>query len=520
MNVNAETIAIAIKGLQDEVLALKGLGEDYGNSRTEFFPGVVASDPGSRAVARHLEWFLLERVSPPLGGVPVEELGYDEDLDLAHTLRRSLVGVFEITSLAEDGTWLRDLAGFGEYPVADMSATEVLAVGDVIFGRLFPLGDGSYHLSPTAGHYRDDDLRMALRFDLERARERGGSKVLRLGQADLETLFWASGPQEVGADPLEEARNHLRAGGLGEEDVRNILDRLGAQPFDAATLVAGVGDVVGDILDELAFDADLDLGEMRRLLLAAWRHLRACGKDTGRRARDRELTGKDADGAGNDRSVPWVEPGTVLDAEAALESMTPAPDFPGVVGALVEEFIWETSHDMGDEAAERYGILRMLGRFGSDIGVAENLTARDLLRFCALWIPEHDEVRNGDEGRQLLSALGRFCRWCEEEQGLPLRSGFAESLRGLGQSLPRIAEANRRRTRHEAQGRGEVFEVLASDGGRLLLREAGRQELDTEVGPELGEWIAAGDYLRGTILEDGRVAVYCSYPPQVAPLLA
>ncbi|MDP6955011.1 MAG: hypothetical protein QF599_03465 [Planctomycetota bacterium] len=587
---NAMEIAAAIGRLQAEALEAAGLAAEYGESLREYFPqlapGADGSAPDAAAQARHLEWFLLERISPMLGGVPVQELVWEEEPDLVEVLRSSMVGVFELTGQAGAASWLRDLAGFGEFPVAGLGQTVGLASGDLLVGRLFPLGDGGYHLSPTAGHYRDDELRTALRRDLERARERTPSQVLRLSQVELEQLFWSSTEQQPEGGARAAAQECLLAGGLAVEAAEEILDRLQEEPFRLAEPLASAGDVVGEILDELAFDSDMDLDQVRHLLLAAWREsaLPVAG-DQESAGTSRPGSGADQEGgagsrvdcgdspakhglgtgadnnhgtahravadlragleAGGDPDQLYreLEESLGLDAgEEPLEGNVAAPDFPGVVGALVEEFIWDVGRNAesaapaegAGAASADYQCLRMLGRFGGDIGVLDNLTAGDLLRFCALWVPEHDEVRNADEGRQLISALGRFCRWCEEEHGLGLRADFSGELRELGAALPRIAEANRRRTREEEEERGELFEVLQAVAGTLRLRRldsgekasreetpsnSGQEDCSGVVSPELEEWLSTGDFVRGRVLSDGRLAVYCSYPPQAGALL-
>src|SRR6185369_13207547 len=69
-----------------------------------------------------------------------------------------------------------------------------------------------------------------------------------------------------------------------------------------------------------------------------------------------------------ERDLDLADPTSANDEEEA-----PVPDFPGVVGAMIEEFLWETRGD-GDPGLER---LRSLGRHAADIGVFENLRGRD-----------------------------------------------------------------------------------------------------------------------------------------------
>ena len=145
------------------------------------------------AERRHLEWFLLERPSLHLRRVPIDalEAAFENEagtleLALGPALRNSLASVFEVTGVeAGRGVWLRDLAGFGEYPIDEPKASALIEKGDLIVGRVFPTEDSVYRISRAAGFFRNPLLRDALRTDFERAREtRRG--VLRIASSELE----------------------------------------------------------------------------------------------------------------------------------------------------------------------------------------------------------------------------------------------------------------------------------------------------------------------------------------------
>src|SRR5262245_42609288 len=103
------------------------LRAEFEASRRDFFAnGAAELSPNEAELAarRHVEWFLLERPSAALGGVPIElevhrqsstgeppgdaeELG-EEGL---RALVSSQCGVFEVTGVrAGEGVWIRDLA--------------------------------------------------------------------------------------------------------------------------------------------------------------------------------------------------------------------------------------------------------------------------------------------------------------------------------------------------------------------------------------------------------------------------
>jgi hypothetical protein len=213
-----------------------------------------------------------------------------------------------------------------------------------------------------------------------------------------------------------------------------------------------------------------------------------------------------------------------LERELALEdpadpdASEPTPDFPGVVAAMVEEFLWETGARDGAAASQRHENLRGLGRSAESVGVFENLRARDLLVYAATWLPEHGDLGGADDARARIASLGAFCRWAESEHELPLHAEFHETLARLGQSLPRIAEANQRRTRSTRPDEGELHEIVSLEGAEASVRGRSGAERRAHLEPGLARWLSAGDRLRGNLHADGRLAVYCCYPPEVAGL--
>ena len=159
-------------------------------SRGEFFgdPG-AAGTPG--AEVRHLEWFLLERPSEALGGIPAHVRQAEwraalpaESAEVPASLRESLPGAFEVTALiGAEGVWVRDLFTQGEHPVAGTRAAGTLAAGDLLVGRLFPAGGGTFLLSPGVAVFRNTALLAAVRTDLQEMR-RVRRGVLRVQQLE------------------------------------------------------------------------------------------------------------------------------------------------------------------------------------------------------------------------------------------------------------------------------------------------------------------------------------------------
>ncbi len=517
---------------------------DFAASAPEFFPLGRAPDDSDGARRRHLEWFLLERAETDgpelalpraLATILADEASPEEAWFVG--LRETHTGVFEVTGAqAGEGFWLRDLGGRGEFPIAHEAASQIAHVGDVIAGRIFPLGDGVYHLSSAAAFHRDPELVDALRADFERARtERRG--VLRVGQRQIEAMFF--GVPEDDYDAVAAARAFLADSGLDALEIDTFLEDLEAAPFDEDRLLHGAQDVLSEILDGLAFESSIDIDAARRALLAAWAQLARRGPGVGpslsphpsphagpapqadvaravARFEERRRTGEPV-ATLLDELERELELGDGGDGDGGAD---PIPDFPGVVGAMVEEFLWETSTREGESGASRHANLRDLGRSAEHVGVFENLRARDLLVYAGWWLPENDTLGGADDARARIASLADFCRWAEGEHEVPLHTDFQATLVRLGTTLPRIAEANQRRTRGARRDEGELFEVVSieADGAGQLQSRSGMAH-EAIVESELAHWLRPGDRVRGALREDRRLAVYCCYPPEVGGLV-
>jgi hypothetical protein len=495
---------------------------------------------------RHLEWFLLERESRCLQAVPIEALlerasARSAGLTLAdgRPLTHSHCSVFEVTDVDPgNGVWLNDLVCTGAYAIAEPAGSQLLRAGDVIAGRVFPLDNALHHVSGAASFFRNPGLLAALRDDLARARacRRG---VLRLTQDEIESMFFGAELGEPAKDSVGEARALLLAAGLEPEGVDEILSDLANEPLPDGSILPGARDKLGEILDRLAFETAIDLESARRTLLEAWMELSRRGPGTGpslaagsrdpvRRPPDNvahaiaEFDRKRRTGMPVDQAFAELESELAVEdaAEVDLEEATPAPDFPGVVSAVIEEFLWDSQRELGAARTAELECLRSLGRFAAHIGVLEDLGARDLVTYACVWLPENDELPNADAARRLLGGLQSFCRWAEETQALPLHTACASTLHRLRESLPRLVEANRRRTRRGAPGEGQLFECTSvRSDAHVTLRDRGDLEHDARIDVHLLEWIRPGDYLRGRLLADGQIAVYCCYPAEMQQLM-
>lgn len=239
----------------------------------------VAAVPGAASAAEHrfAEWFALERSCDTLGDVPVELPAYGE---FADDLLGSQAGVFLVQDAIGGAVSARDLQ---DDTVLDlMVPPQSLREGDLLVGRLFPSGPGTYTPSTACAVFRPGvELGRAFARDLQRL-----ELDRRLQQVELEHLLLrrpeqtrsptaapAAAGQVAGTpasdDPPAVPLEHLEA------DLERLLREAGSE-LSAATisqqlaLVARPGQVIGPLLEEMAFDSDVDLDRLRDLLLQIW----------------------------------------------------------------------------------------------------------------------------------------------------------------------------------------------------------------------------------------------------------
>lgn len=518
-----DEIARGLERCYARIEADPALRAEFAASRADFFARpAAAAVPG--AELRHLEWFLLERPSPALGAIPLIAFGAaDAQSDLTPELRAALLGsfagAFEVTSAGEaDGAWVRDLFTQGELPLAATDGSVPLAAGDLLVGRLFPVGDGTFAPSPAVSVYRSPELLAAVRADLGSMRQaRRG--VLRIQQLELERLFHGGtpageGPARATVEPADPGAA-LRALGVEERKVTSILTslRAGAERGDSAA--------VTELLNQLAFDTPVDLERAREILLDAWHAQRDAVQPSTYDADARAALAAFDRGRteGKDLELLFRELERDLglqdedDGEAEEESEAAgAPDFPGVVGAMVEEFLWDVEREQGAARAHQLAPLRALGEYAHDIGVFEDLGRLRLLDFGARWLLEETELGAAELGA-VLDALAEFCAWAEERHELPLAREFGTPLRALRQSVPRLAAA--RGSLARAAG-GELLAVAAVRGERVELRDSAGAFLDLSLPAELRAHLRVGDWLRVT---GERRVVAAVYPAEIREAL-
>ncbi|MEO6709697.1 MAG: hypothetical protein ABI054_02370, partial [Planctomycetota bacterium] len=330
---------------------------------------------------------------------------------------------------------------------------------------------------------------------------------------------------------ISAARNSLAAGGLDASEIEDVLAELASEPFDPTAVLPGAGDRLGEILARLAFETDVDLETARRALAQAWPELSAPPAATQRSAErgqrkssvgkrapkvDRALSDFDARRAqGADLDTLFAE----LEAELDLESEdtsedAPAPDFPGVVGAMVIEFLWDIERERGADAARELAGIANFAEYAKAQGVFENLGERDLLLFACLWLPEH--ASSGDEVARWFHALVEFSSWAEDRHEVRLANALEGRRADLARSLPRVCDANARlRARFGPLAPGG--EMLGFEGGRVARTPRGEERV-VSMPKDAANFVEPGDFLRAEAAVGGEMRVVCVYPPQTARL--
>jgi len=528
------------------------LAEELDRSFELFASDGEPADP--ELARRHLEWFVLERPSEHLGSTPVEAL-QEPFLERAGVDRGALpallgsrAGAFEVTGVeAGEGLWLRDLFGMGEYPVQEPGAAAELRPGDLVVGRLFAREEGLFSLSHAAGCFRDPALLEALRDDAARLRaNRRGT--MRIEQAELERLFFrplrdAEGAAE--ASTPEELLQELADAGMDAETARGVAAEL-----EAAREEPAGGDPVTEILNALALRTDADLEQARRALVRRWgpgrrSAPRPAGADAApaparagpassdepapqRRVQEALAEFDRGRAAGRDLEQLFrdLERDLGVDAGDGDADEAVAPDFPGVVGAMVDEFLWETAREQGASAASARRCLQALSRYAGRIGLLEDLGPRELLDFAGRWLLQDADPLDEAAARELLAALADFCRWVEERHAHPLWTPFESTWRALEAAVPRLAAA-----RAAAADAGLVpgpgtpaagvrlFTVETARPERLRLAARGQAPREVEVPAAVGRHLRPGDLVRARV-DGGNVRLEGFYPAAIRPLAA
>ncbi len=559
---------------------------EYKNDLEEFGDGQVTPE----RIQRHLEWFLLERPSDSLGGVPLEALRQTEsdaigdeiqNAECYASMRASRAGVFLVCEVAlNEGILIEDLLGRGQYAVADpllahLPEEEGIAIGDLVVGRIYPhhiATDGektSWALSPTATTIRNEALQVALNRDIQamRARSRG---PLRMSQLDLEVMFYSETIRKSDAavskaepeespllDPSQletNLRATLAASGIDSETVDEFVQLLRRTPMPKSKVTAGGDDPMGWIMDELAFESDVDLGKARQAITLLWQALDRAAQASVATPEgvkpEAELTSKDSLPEDSKRAEAMArfdtgrEAGKDIDelfkrlehelgiiGEEEDEEPTRVPDFPGVLGALMQEFLWDTSRAQEvtlEEQATAHKSLELFIQYGSFLGLAEELRREHIEIFLSRWLWEVAPNGGGDvDFSNLCASLSTFCQWLEEDHGHEIWKSSGELIDAAAPDLPRLAELNRTlRTAAESdaatQEAWRIFEYVGgpeTEEGMDRWQTDNGYALEASAPYELRDLpLKSGDLLLGRKSENRLIGLRV-YPATAAPHL-
>ncbi len=465
-------------------------------ARREFFgseqvPYVEAA--ADAAAQRFAEWFLLERVSDVLGVTPLSGLGDPEGEDAI--LAESRAGLF-LVEAGDGDPQLRDLDGGDSLQLQALPMR--LASGDLLVGRLY-LGADGVHLASPAIAWLPASPQIAVAFQRDRRRLELGR---RLSQAEIERLVfqqWAARDlarqSTVGGEdtPIERI----------EADLQSLLEAAGADDTWSATSIsrsmreagAGGGALVGALLDQLAFDTDVDLDRARELLLTLWNRIGStptersdpmpgaapprapsaprrfeerAGEHLGQRLARRieEGLASHEDRASMFADVERMLGESIDEDEDAREADEVLED--GDLEPLVREFAWEQGLRPAEEA--------LLGSMVSAQRAApvprlhvDYLDAEDWSRWLLqVWLAAAPRQR-AEAVKDAFALAARFQDWLCSEQSIDVRSTLEPARRVLLEESGRLQEA----------GDALSLEAAAEADRELtphLLRVVGRKE--------------------------------------------
>ena len=262
-----------IARLAEQLSSQPRLQAELQRARREFFGPNLQGAGDDAAEHRFAEWFVIERESEVLGAIPITIPPFLQD---AEDLEGSLAGLFLVESVG-DTVAITDVQ---DSTVLELSEQGTLQVGDLLVGRLYPVSGERW--APSAA---TPALRPGRTLAHAFARELKDLNIdRRLLQIELEHLLLqkhksASTSMVSPATGEEVLRDLVVAPDTPLEHLEADLEKLLLSSGDqhsatelsqALAVAAGPGTVIGPLLDQLAFDTDIDLDQTRRVLLEIW----------------------------------------------------------------------------------------------------------------------------------------------------------------------------------------------------------------------------------------------------------
>ncbi|MEZ5989602.1 MAG: hypothetical protein R3F30_10825 [Planctomycetota bacterium] len=453
----------ALVALAEFVRVDRSLSARLDEARREFFAGMEpeAGPDRDRAAQRFLEWFALERRVGQGAGAPVHAFlalgcpGLDQDaVASVHALADSFVGVFRVDELDAEALEVEDTVTQERFQVRLPRGDRRPEAGDTLIGRLAPVpGEPGWFATDAVERLPGNELYTALRDDAERARlEQGLDRLPALTQLEVERLLWArpgaEAPQTVAA--LERELAALLAGAEGAELPSPAEVRAA---FAAAETP---GQVIGPLLELLAFHTDVDLDRARRVLLElsnVWTTTRPADEDAdvgdipvedlGSRL-VAELEAGEQRGEDLEQLFDRLE--RMIDGTSSGPGIEgPPPEIRwetedrGELDGLLEEFAWDLGRQgRGPSPASLERLRGFVDRCRA--GGRVELQAVDVGALAACLIEAYGRGDH-DACRALLQDLSAFEDWLRDEQELALGTSVAAFAARLEADIVRLARA-------------------------------------------------------------------------------
>ena len=506
-------------------------------ARRDFFgEEAAASDQDHAAEHRFAEWFLFERESETLGAVPIAVSPFCDD---GAEVEDSISGLFLVEHVAATCT-AKDMQNGEVIEIVDAGD---LQVGDLLVGRLYPAAQERWSASAATPALRpgrqiaEAFVRDLKTLDLDRRLHQVELEHLLLQQhARVEQVPVVAGPPPEPVAPLE----HLEA------DLEQLLQSVGES--HSAVIISQQlavaprpGAFIGPILDQLAFDTDVDLDRARRLMLEIWNAHHA-GEIEEPRAPTEESSGppgetlgerlvrKLDEGLGNSQDVEDIfsqmeeiagidgdeasqdDPQAALQADLVDRLHAQGDGDAGDLGPLITEYRWETSGVTADSdvtgaspdnAAADNRPLELWVELQRNAPVpntdVESISTPDLMRLLLHVYLRSSPADRASQVRAAFDELSHFYDWLAATQEIDVREVIAGCKGSLLDHLDRLQAAGMALSNDQAPSHapgllqveelgGDGFGARDDDGGGhwLLANEAALQHLD------VGDLILAG----------------------------
>ncbi|MEM7199346.1 MAG: hypothetical protein AAF628_03715 [Planctomycetota bacterium] len=520
---------LALQRLVAEATRDPRLASEFQRARREFFggDGEDAVEPGPAAETRCVEWYLLERESEVLGEEPGRRMLREvAELDAAQALlMESVAGVFAVENTGTPGEVVR-LRDLQDSVVHEVVAPLGLALssGDLVVGRLYGTATRAGVVSPAVAVQNDGRaLGAAFLADVHQLQ-----LDRRLTQVEIEHLLFLPARRAEAAEralpPLEHVEAQLQgllvSAGHADHDVAEISEAL--------RQAASPGTVIGPILDELAFETDVDLDAARRLLIDLWnaqRRISAGEAAAASRPRAADVATPSAPGLGQ-RLASRIEEGLeraedleelFAEVEAMIgdgagidddaEAAAGGDVWEGDLAPLIQEYLWEEQRSGGD--AER--VLHELVRQQREAPVPrmnlEDVQAEDLLRlFVGAYLAAEPRAR-AQRVQSYWAIVEHFFRWAERTQEFELGAPLEACRDGFVAEVERIHRASLALSTPPSAGAELPPPALLRVGevdrdGFEVLRGGDRVWVETAAAPAD---LRQGDLLLGTLQRESEV---------------